>query len=123
MVKDSAPEKWEYQEHTRVKHELLKKYLYAWVIKLGKFYRRVVFFDGFAGKGEYTDGTLGSPVIALELANRLLEQCESKKQRPYFDQFVCVGIEKDPQNFENLQNVIERERAKLKFNNRLYVTT
>ena len=33
--KDSAPEKWVYREHIRVKHELLKKYLYVWIIKLG----------------------------------------------------------------------------------------
>lgn len=49
MTKNSDIRKWEYREHTRVKHELLRKYLYAWIIKLGKFHRRIVFFDGFAG--------------------------------------------------------------------------
>jgi len=29
MTKDSAPEKWEYKEHTKVKHILLEKYLAA----------------------------------------------------------------------------------------------
>ena len=43
MLKDSSPEKWVYKEHTRVKHELLRKYLSAWVIKLGKFHSKVIF--------------------------------------------------------------------------------
>lgn len=29
MLKDSAPEKWEYRKHTKVKHILLEKYLSA----------------------------------------------------------------------------------------------
>jgi len=94
MLKDSSPEKWVYREHTRVKHELLRKYLYAWVIKLGKFHRKVIFFNGFAGRGEYTDDktgevlTVGSPIIALRLADELLQFCEQKGRRPYFDKFI-----------------------------------
>jgi len=73
MLKDSSLGKWVYKEHTRIKHELLRKYLYAWIIKLGKFHRKVIFFDGFAGRGEYTDEktgkvlTLGSPIIDLQM--------------------------------------------------------
>jgi spore photoproduct lyase len=126
MLKDSVPEKWEYEEHTKAKHELLRKYLSAWIRILGKFHRRILFFDGFAGRGEYFDKSgkvvaLGSPVIALEVANGLLEYCEEKKRRPYFDEFVCRGVEKDPKNFGNLQNVIERERKKYKFRDKLRV--
>jgi len=115
VFKDSAPEKWEYKEHTKPKHELLRKYLSVWIVKLGEFHRKIVFFDGFAGRGEYDDGTLGSPIIALQVANELLEKCEEKKRRPYFDKFVCVLVEKDKNNWKNLQSVIEREKAKLKF--------
>lgn len=115
LLKDSAPEKWEYKEHTRVKHELLRKYLSAWIIKLGGFHRKIVFFDGFAGRGEYDDGTLGSPIIALQVANELLENCEERKRKPYFDQFVCVLVEKDSERCLNLKKVMEREKAKVKF--------
>lgn len=52
MLKDSAPEKWEYKEHTRVKHILLTKYLSAWIPILGKWNQRICYFDGFAGRGE-----------------------------------------------------------------------
>lgn len=124
MYKDSAPEKWEYREHTKVKHELLEKYLYPWTIKLGSFHRKILFIDGFAGRGEYTDKTgkvvaVGSPVIALQLANSLLEQAKERKRQPYFDKFICICIEKDADNFNNLQGIINREREKLKFKDKL----
>lgn len=126
MTKDSAPEKWEYEEHTRVKHELLKKYLYAWIKILGKFHRKILFFDGFAGRGEYKDESgavmgLGSPLIALETANELLKYCEQKGRQPYFDKFVCIGIEKNKINFKNLKSVIEREKKRFTFKDKLEV--
>ena len=125
--RDSAPEKWPYREHTRVKHELLKKYLRVWIIKLGKFHRKIIFFDGFAGRGEYIDErtgetlTVGSPIIALRVADKLLQDCEQKGRKPYFDKFVCVAVEKDKENFENLKSVINKEIKKLKFKERIEI--
>jgi len=125
--KDSSPEKWVYREHTRVKHELLKKYLYVWIIKLGRFHGKIIFFDGFAGRGEYTDEqtgkviALGSPIIALQVADELLSQEEKKQRNKYFKKFVCVAIEKDRENFKNLQFVINREIEKLKFKDRIEI--
>lgn len=104
MIKDSDIKKWEYKEHTRVKHILLEKYLSAWIPILASWNLRICYFDGFAGRGEYVDGTLGSPLIALEVAN-------SKSQ--YIDELICFFIEKDPENFTNLTDVIEREKNKL----------
>jgi len=125
MLKDSSLGKWVYKEHTRIKHELLRKYLYAWIIKLGKFHRKVIFFDGFAGRGEYTDEktgkvlTLGSPIIALRLANELLQFCEQKGRRPYFDKFICIAVEKDEENFRNLQAVVDREKENIGFKDKI----
>lgn len=126
MLKDSAPEKWEYEEHTRVKHELLRKYLGPWMKILGSSYRKILFFDCFAGRGEYYDEggsivALGSPIIALQVANDLLTYCEEKKRPPYFDRFICLGIEKDTDNFRNLQSVIKREQPKLEFGEKLEI--
>lgn len=105
MGKDSALDKWEYREHTKVKHILLKKYLAAWIPILGKWNPKICYFDGFAGRGEYTDGTLGSPLIALEVADNLSE---------HFGELVCFFIEKDPENFKNLERVLEQEQSKIK---------
>ena len=105
MTKESALEKWEYREHTKVKHILLKKYLTAWIPILGKWNPKICYFDGFAGRGKYTDGTLGSPLIALEVADSLSQ---------YYGQLICFFIEKDPENFTNLERVLEREHSKIR---------
>jgi len=105
MLKDDNLEKWEYREHTHVKHIILEKYLDAWIKILGSSNRRICYFDGFAGRGEYTDGTLGSPLIALKLANKL-EQ--------YYDKFVCIFIEKNSENYRNLESVLDRETPIIK---------
>jgi three-Cys-motif partner protein len=99
MIKDSAPEKWEYREHTRVKHILLGKYLNAWIPILGKYNPRICYFDGFAGRGEYIDEKThtviqtGSPLVALKVADGLSR---------YFDKLVCCFVEKDGDNFRRL---------------------
>jgi three-Cys-motif partner protein len=57
---------WEIQPHTKAKHEILKKYLYAWFPIVGKFSERVTYIDGFCGPEGYAGGEPGSPLIALE---------------------------------------------------------
>ncbi len=111
MLKDSASEKWEYKEHTRVKHILLGKYLAAWIPILGKHNSKICYFDGFAGRGEYIHEKthnviqVGSPLIALRVADRLSS---------YFDKLICFFVEKDEGNFNNLEEVLEREKPNIK---------
>ena len=109
-MKDSAPEKWEYREHTRVKHILLEKYLDVWIPILGRYNPRICYFDGFAGRGEYIDKRtrqtiLGSPLIALKVADG---------RSKYYDKLICFFIEKDEDNFKNLEEVLEREKPNIK---------
>ncbi len=47
---------WEMDPHTEAKHEILKKYLQAWLPIIGRYNGRVVYLDGFAGPGEYMGG-------------------------------------------------------------------
>lgn len=103
-LQNSAPEKWIYKEHTKVKHEILAKYLSCWIRILGSSYKRVCYFDCFAGRGEYTDGSPGSPLIAIRKAGDL------KKKFSYLNEIVCVFIEKNEDNYENLKSVIENEK-------------
>ncbi|RLI77271.1 hypothetical protein DRP07_12330, partial [Archaeoglobales archaeon] len=100
-MSDDAIEKWVYREHTKVKHEILSKYLSGWIRILGRWYPRICYFDCFAGRGIYEGGEKGSPLIALETASRL------KKQFSYLKEIVCTFIEKNPSNFENLKNTID----------------
>jgi three-Cys-motif partner protein len=59
---------WERDEHTVGKHLVLREYLNAWIPILGMSHPRVLIFDGFAGPGEYKDGSEGSPLIAMRAA-------------------------------------------------------
>jgi three-Cys-motif partner protein len=54
--------------HTAAKHLLLKRYLDAWFPILGKYNKRLNYFDGFAGPGIYDTGEEGSPIIAIKSA-------------------------------------------------------
>ena len=104
MLKGSAMEQWKYKEHTKVKHIPLRKYPVAWMSMPGRWNSKICYFDGVAGREEYTDGTLGSPIITLKVADRLSE---------YFGELICFFIEKDAENFINLDMVSERENPKV----------
>ena len=77
-VPDDADEKWDYAQHTAAKHEILQRYLGAWLAILGQGRRgyrhaRLVLIDGFAGRGRYKEGSPGSPAIMFERARQVAE--------------------------------------------------
>lgn len=104
-LSDSDPKKWEYKEHTKVKHEILSNYLKSWINVLGKW-QKVCYFDCFAGRGIYEDGSDGSPIIALKAINDL------KQNRKHIQEVVCTFIEKDKSNYDNLYKVIHAELSR-----------
>lgn len=59
---------WPIDPHTIAKHQILRKYLDAWLPILAAYNDRVLYLDGFAGPGEYEGGEQGSPMIALDAA-------------------------------------------------------
>ena len=63
------------EPHTRAKHEILREYLKRWLPILARQSEiigctdgRLLYVDGFAGAGEYTNKIPGSPLIAIETA-------------------------------------------------------
>lgn len=60
---------WDLDPHTRAKHEILKRHLQAWtpILTQGGF-PEIMYIDGFAGPGRYSQGEDGSPAIALQTA-------------------------------------------------------
>jgi spore photoproduct lyase len=118
MNDEMTIEQWEYKEHTRVKHNILKKYLGAWIKILGKRFNQIIFVDGFAGRGRYYDKTTnssvdGSPVIAINTASELLDKVRPNGEA-YFAEFVCYFVEKDRNNYAQLVRSIEEERENLR---------
>ncbi len=72
----------EYSPNTRIKHEILKRYLRAYLTALSQTADAVHYVDGFAGRGSYGGNAPGSPILALEL----LQQ----QRNPYCASFVEV---------------------------------
>lgn len=69
----SAPTKtvWPLDPHTHAKHEILRRYLEAWIPILSLVgFPTIAYVDGFAGPGIYDNGEDGSPIIALKAALR-----------------------------------------------------
>ncbi|WP_100522624.1 three-Cys-motif partner protein TcmP [Mycobacteroides abscessus] len=57
---------WDAEPHTKMKHELYEQYLIRWMPIMSRGWGGdVTYAEGFAGPGIYTDGSPGSPVIAL----------------------------------------------------------
>ena len=64
----SAPKTilWAMDDHTRAKHEILRRYLDAWLPIMTTYNGRIIYLDGFAGPGKYEGGEFGSPIIAID---------------------------------------------------------
>ena len=91
---------WDLKPHSRAKHEILKRYMQAWVPILGQSsFSELVYIDGFAGPGRYSKGENGSPIIALNVA--LEQQAQIKPKMT----FLFVELRKD--RAEMLNKVLE----------------
>jgi three-Cys-motif partner protein len=91
----------DYREQTRVKHEILEKYLKPYLLILKNKHKKLRFIDGFAGRGSYDDQgekCHGSPMLALEL---IADNDELKKR------VSTIFIEKDPLLFKELNETIQ----------------
>lgn len=77
-----------------LKLNLLKRYLPVFLIRTSVKTRHVAYVDGFAGKGTYGDGSLGSPGIMLEFAAG-----QKFNRDTAVDLFLC---EKDSDSFADL---------------------
>ena len=91
---------WDLKPHSRAKHEILKRYMQAWVLILGQSsFSELVYIDGFAGPGRYSKGEDGSPIIAL---NVTLEQQARIKPKMTF-----LFVERRKDRAEMLNKVLE----------------
>lgn len=89
---------WEIEPRTRAKHEILRRYLQAWFPILAKRHPRIVYLDGFAGPGRYSNGEEGSPIIALNAARS--QYAHLKSSEPVF-----VFVEDDIARAKHLAEV------------------
>lgn len=105
---------WEIEPHTEAKHEILRRYLEAWLPILSKYSPRIIYLDGFAGPGIYKDGEDGSPVIALETAVKHVLQA-------HFKEIVFFFIEKDQRRARMLEKILAKRFPNLPNNMKYHV--
>lgn len=99
----------EFDEHTLLKHHILRAYLESWARKLlhagTPKHARAWFVDGFAGEGRDGSGNSGSPLIAAEIAFSLLE--ERGPTPGGGAPMVVLAIESKPANCKRLQEALQ----------------
>ncbi|NOT02819.1 MAG: three-Cys-motif partner protein TcmP [Phycisphaerales bacterium] len=114
------PTIWKAEPHTIAKIELLSAYLKAWFSILGtKPPRRnaeLLYVDGFAGPGEYTNHPTGSPIVAVEAATSALNTHEARWRA---GDIHCAFVELDAARMENL----ERKLKSVSFHPRVHPST
>lgn len=95
---------WKAEPHTIAKIALLSAYLKAWLSILGtaRFRRgqEILYVDGFAGPGEYTNHSTGSPIAAVEAATSVLNTHGAKWTA---GDIYCAFVDQDAARIENLQ--------------------
>ena len=108
MIRDDDLGKWDYPAHTEAKHDLLERYLKAWLSILGRAQRRqagrshLMVVDAFAGRGRYARGEPGSPLIVRDVAGLV-----SADGRVDVVDLHC--IERNSRNFESLREELQAE--------------
>lgn len=80
------------------KHGILSRYPVVFASKTGWGGRQVVFLDGYAGRGEYEDGSPGSPVLLARTAAKV----------GGFRDVTGIYVERSPADFRNLQQVMSQ---------------
>jgi three-Cys-motif partner protein len=102
-IPDDADEKWFLQAHSAAKHEILHRYLGAWLAILGhgrggRQWNQLILVDGFAGRGRYMNGEPGSPKIMFDRSVQVVEDGHAKS-------VLIRCSEANGTNFEHLQEV------------------
>lgn len=95
-------------DHGAAKHEILSEYIQKYLsivcnrFGMGKF--DITLVDGFAGGGIYEEGKIGSPFVMVEAVNKAIIDINKDRKNPIAINPHYFFIEKDPDNFESLEN-------------------
>jgi three-Cys-motif partner protein len=113
---------WKAEPHTIAKITLLSTYLKAWLVILGTTRRgqEILYVDGFAGPGEYTNHTNGSPIAAVEAATSVLNTLGAKWTA---GDIYCAFIDQDIARIENLKRKLRSVQSHPRVHTTTYPTS
>ena len=103
--------RWKIQLHTKAKHAILREYLKAWFPILASRNKRIIYYDGFSGSGDYSGGEEGSPLIALNVA----QDCNLPNT-----EIVFVFVESNKERADSLRKIIEQKKWPNNFRHEVY---
>ena len=95
---------WSMDDHTRVKHDILDKYIKAWLPIMTTYNNRVLIIDGFAGPGEYENGEPGSPIILIDAFLKHKHAAIREREVKF------IFIEKEEERRLNLERLLEERK-------------
>lgn len=99
---------WPAESHTIAKIAILRAYLHVWFSIFARSHsfagKDLWYIDGFAGPGEYTNYSDGSPVAALKAASTALDQAGTTWAS---GDIHCLMIEEDAKRFAHLEQKLE----------------
>lgn len=109
------------EPHTEAKHEILRKYLDAWLPIITSRNGRVLYIDGFAGPGEYIGGKCGSPIIAIKsvMEHKMKITSEIKMLFIEADEERCEYLKQKVGALKDIPSNIETECICAKFDAKL----
>lgn len=108
---DRDPKKWRSRQNTRVKHDILFEYLKGFISvlssgKQGEPLSVLHYVDSCAGRGWYSEGEPGSPIVAMRVGQELHEY----RDDPVY--LECYNVEHDRENFDSLEYEINAAQHK-----------
>jgi len=115
---------WKAEPHTIAKIALLSTYLKAWFSILGtkppQRNAAILYVDGFAGPGEYTNHSTGSPIAAVEAATSALNTHGANWKA---GDIYCAFVELDAARVKNLQGKLSTIKTHARVHASTYATT
>lgn len=100
---------WPLERHTAAKHQVLRRYLDAWIPIMARWRRQLLLIDGFAGPGRYTKNEPGSP---LQMMKAFLDHSQ-RSSIESTSQLTWLFIEQKPDRAAFLESEVEDLRKQL----------
>lgn len=87
-----------------MKHGIVKRYLPVFLARTSARLGKAVYVDGYAGRGRYENGQLGSSGLAMEFA--LTQKYGQNRE------YTLLLYELDPESFQSLDELAEQYRGR-----------
>lgn len=100
------------KEQTKIKLDILRKYLKPWADIIGDHFPEAYYVDCFAGRGKYhqqglRDCVPGSPLIALDISANVQKRKLTKKGTNF--KLNLIAIESNKGNYEALKDFVVKD--------------